>query len=176
MKNKSWIGIGVAALVIVGMFRMCSGGGTERAIERVLALDHQYSQAMSADTAQTEDPNQQLDAVAAQVFQYTTQAKSIDLSSVPKDFAAAYYGHVSAWEDMGTTIQRHPYIPSTMEGVVEGFIRGLLGDWTGGAFEKQQMFDDYGRQLQARDDEIKRTWREVETIAIRNGASIKTGE
>lgn len=139
-------------------------------IQNVLILNSKYIQIMEAAAPTGETINEEFNNAAKIIRNYTKQAKAIDLSRVPNEFAAAYYRHLSAWEEFATAFERCPLIPSLWDSLLEGALRGLAGDPTGGYFEKEAAHNEYTRELEARHDQTIKTWREVVAIAIQHGA------
>lgn len=158
---------------------------TKGSIERVLALDQCYGKEKAAKNVETLSrldyalsvgyDNLMIAAFkefAQNIFTYTKKAQGIDLSSVPKEFAVAYYQHLSAWEDKGRFyLEFNIKIPPKSHSLGDDLFAGLgrlFGEYT-----TQEDVNKLMRQEAVCDTEIKRTWREVEILAIRYGARIK---
>jgi hypothetical protein len=142
-----------------------------RAIQAVIRQDQELSDAMNAVINQTKIKSEDdFDTIAALMRNYVQSARKIDTSSCPRDFAEAYYRHLSAWSEEATAVRAHPHIPTGDESFVEGFYRGLAGDPTGGAGELRDELKAWGREVTSRDAEVHRSWEEVEALAVRYGA------
>ena len=142
-----------------------------KTIRAVMTRDRDLSDAMSALINQTKiNSEDDFDKIAALMRAYVEQAKKIDTSACPRDFAEAYYRHISAWSDEATAVHAHPHIPTGDESFVEGFYRGLAGDPTGGAGELRDELKAWAREVTARDAEVHKSWEEVEALAVRYGA------
>ena len=114
--------------------------------------------------------DEDLDHYAAAVKDYVDQARQIKMDSCPRDFAEAYYRHVSAWADEADTLSAHPHIRSEGEAFVEGFFRGLNGDVTGGAIQMHDELQAWATQVKAAEDNVHKTWHEVEALVVRYDA------
>jgi hypothetical protein len=147
------------------------------AIEAVLKLDKQLADSMQNDIANTKPKkDEDLDAIAGRIQGYVSSAKTqmqSSLSSCPSDFAEAYYRHVCAWDKYSSATASHPHIPGVGEILVEGLLRGLGGDITGGAFKKEDEFKAWANKVTTAYEDIKSTWVNVEAIAIRHGAKLQ---
>ena len=71
----------------------------------------------------------------ANVFHnFAAKARLINVSSCPSDFAEAFYRMIAATDNCGSTLASHPHIPEdATEGFISGAIKGLQGDYSGGA-------------------------------------------
>jgi hypothetical protein len=110
-----------------------------------------------------------LDQVARLTSNLVAKMKAIPISDCPADFQEAYTRHINCWSDDADAIAQHPHIQSGDEALLEGFLRGLAGDPTGGAFEKQYQIDSYLKTEHDRSIDIKRSWEDVEAVATRYG-------
>ena len=141
------------------------------AIQSVLAQDHEIGVAMKTARGQINPKtDEDLDQIAAITRDVSTKGMKIDTSACPRDFAEAYNRHLSAWSDEADIIASHPHVPAGDEAVIEGFFRGLAGDVTGGAIELQDQFNAWIGRVRIADEEVNRTWHEVEALAVRYGA------
>jgi hypothetical protein len=111
-----------------------------------------------------------LDVVASLMQNYVDQARQIDTRFCPRDFAEAYYRHISAWADEAEAIRSHPHAESDDEAFVNGFFRGLQGDVGGGADERKAEITDWAKNVSTKESEVSRTWKEVQALAVRYGA------
>lgn len=141
------------------------------AMKAVMKQDSELSAAKKAAL----DPikpkqDEDLDRIAAIMRDYVSACKRVDMSSCPRDFAEAYYRHFTAWAEEADVIANHPHIPVGSEAFVEGFFRGLAGDITGGAVERQDQFNAWGRRAIDAAANVNRTWNEVEALAVRYDA------
>ena len=115
-----------------------------------------------------------LDDLALAIQKYVQEAKQFARSQVvPADFAIAYNDHLYAWENFGNCIANHPYIGTWWGNVGEGFLRGLMGDISGGAFEKQAAFEAWAERIQNHNEKILTTWKEVENCALKHGIQLQ---
>ena len=116
--------------------------------------------------------NAALDTCAMGALSTARMMKQIDVSGCPPEFSSAYLAHARAWENLAEIIQGHPNIPTAMEGLIGGFLNGLAGDPTGGAFEVQAQIRNWQQRAALAYGEVKSTWNTVEDIAVRNGARL----
>ena len=141
------------------------------AMQAVLRRDKELGAETKALIAQiTPTTNEDLDRPATLMRNQVTECKRIDTSSCPRDFAEAYYRHLAAWSAFADVYASHPRVPVGSEAMIEGFFRGLAGDPTGGAFERQAEFKAWWKRLGNSNENVESTWREVEALAIRYGA------
>ena len=143
------------------------------AIERVILLDAEAGAANHVREKGIEwKTNEDFIKHAQSIDQLVRDAKQIDTAQCPRDFAEAYYRHIAAWSTMGYVIANKPDIQSEGEAMLEGFMRGLGGDITGGVFEKEKEFKDFAKSYQQAQLGIKNTFEEVEALAVKYGARI----
>lgn len=140
------------------------------AIEKVLADDSRFAQE-KPPLREDLSPDEALDLYARGISIYVSKAQNFDSSSVPNDFAMAYRNHLRAWQRTGEMYACHPKIGTFWGNFTEGFIRGMLGDATGGAFEKQANIDQWVSQVQIAEGDIETTWNDVENIARQYGVN-----
>ena len=142
------------------------------AIREVIKQDGELSNAMNAAINATKVATaNDFDKIAAQIENYVGQAKQIDTSACPREFAEAYYRHLAAWGDEARSLKDHPEIPTDEEALTEGFFRGLAGDLTGVRLQRKEEMKAWLANLKAKDAESHRTWEEVEAVAVRYGAA-----
>ena len=158
------------ASLIASVFFLGCGSGPKASIERVLREDKEIG-------SQFQGPQGGLSNAALTTWvegasNLVRKMKRIDLSGCPPEFSSAYLAHARAWENLAEVIQGHPNIPTGMEGLVAGFINGLAGDPTGGAFEVTGQIRTWQEHTALAYGEVKSTWNTVEDIAVRNGARL----
>lgn len=148
----------LALIVSAGIMLSGAGGGTSRnpeaaAIERVLEKSAKVAQA--AKTKFPQDSN-------ARFSYFARELQKIDTRACPSDFRVAYQDHIQAWN---TAI---PYFASDnfLTSVLEGFVGGLIDDFSGVGFA------NYQAQLAAHD--IQETYHATNRIAVAHGARIPT--
>ncbi len=110
-----------------------------------------------------------LNQLAGLTDELVSKMKMIAIDDCPSDFQLAYTRHINCWSDWAYVVSNHPHLQSGDEAFLEGFARGLAGDPTGGAFEKQAEIDSFLRRGREGHFEIKRSWEEVETVALKYG-------
>ena len=125
-----------------------------RAIERVLGEDKAFSKRIAKDVQSGSSP---LEAVEA----YSLKMRRIDTSDCPEDFRVAFLRHAQAWRSLVVEGKAQP--SSVVEALVQGFVNGLHGELDGGAHR-------YLRARDAREQEIKATWEDVELLVVKYGA------
>jgi hypothetical protein len=145
----------IACLVLAGCGRATNSLANSPAfhIENVLAADRDISEKMSAE----------LNAGVRKriaVGNLVSNMQAIDTSGCPLDFRTAYLRHCQAWRAAHHWLASQP--ESDLEVLVDGFIKGLAGE-----------FDLSNREGQAQHDAIRQTFEEVELSAVRHGARIK---
>ena len=112
-----------------------------------------------------------VDTLASVTQVYVTALKSVNMSACPRDFVAAYYRHIAAWQSQVTALVNHPQdLPDGFEGFLYGALRGLQGDITGGVADYQKETKAWLRQVQATDAPIQATWGEVQAFVAEYGA------
>lgn len=141
-------------------------------IERVLKADKEIGDHLMALVPKGDPTDGDLALYALAIQGSVKQQRDISLSGCPTEFVTAYIEHVRAWEDFGDTLRNRPQIPSGMEALVGGFIRGMMGDITGGAGEIQASIQSWINQLKEAEGQVKSSWRNVEDVAIRHGAQL----
>jgi hypothetical protein len=110
------------------------------------------------------------DTIAALMRNYVESARKIDTSSCPRDFAEAYYRHLSAWSEEAQAVHGHPHTPTGDAAFVNGFFRGLAGNPSGGALETRNEYLAWAKEVTARDADVHKSWDEVNALAVRYGA------
>ena len=148
-------------------------GHTEdiKAIQAVLKQDGVLTEAMNRAINDTKIKSaDDFDKVAELMNGYIKDARQIDTRFCPRDFAEAYYRHLSAYANEADAVASHPHVPTGDEAFANGFFRGLAGDATGGAVQIQDELKDWYRQVKDGDAEVRKSWQEVEALAVRYGA------
>lgn len=123
----------------------------------------------------------QKDATASQgtttVADILRNMRKIDTSECPANFRSAYLGHLQAWEAGVELQQRVDAFNAEREGagdMIEGFIRGALGDPAGKYNEVREAGDQLNREMQAARNELRSTYGRVEQVAVSYGARLPT--
>ena len=139
------------------------------AIRQVLEKDPELAAQRDRNIGKL-DSNEALDACANKTYEYSQNLKKVvnDTQGLPEDFVIACNKHVNAWENLAGVISQHPNA-SFWGNFLEGFIRGLLGDPTGGAAQRLAQDDAWQNALQECGEQIDRTWKEVQSIASKYG-------
>jgi hypothetical protein len=142
------------------------------AIKYVLQKDHELGNAMKEAQNQIAGISDgSCDLYSKTIRDYVSQAKQIDVSACPRDFAEAYYRHLGAWEDEALAMDAHPHFPdSYAEAIVGGMLRGLNGDLTGGSVQMEDEINAWKSQVKSSQIPVNETWNNVEAIAVRYGA------
>lgn len=112
---------------------------------------------------------------ATSIAEVVGRMKAIDTSACPNDFRAAYLAHLHAWEAMADLEQEAIALKKEHESVgtmLEGFIRGLLGDPFGKAREIMDARGDLQKKIKEADKQIKLTFQRVQEIAVAHGARV----
>jgi len=142
-----------------------------KAIADVMRQDQVLANAMNTAINATKiKTGEDFDRVAALMKSYVDQARQIDTNACPRDFAEAYFRHISAWSDEAQTVKDHPYFPTQGEEFVEGFFRGLAGDFSGEDSDRKQELTTWLMDVKAKDAQVHKSWEEVQAIAVREGA------
>ena len=112
-----------------------------------------------------------VDALAREKSKYVSEM-SVVVSRVklPPDFKKAFLLHLSAHDEMSRRLANHPYMPASADDV---FVIGLLATLAGEDVDVVGNLNLWQASLQDADLEIQRTWGQVRTTAIRNGACWK---
>jgi hypothetical protein len=111
-----------------------------------------------------------IDAYASSINAYVTNARQIPLNDCPRDFAEAYFRHISAWSSKAVAVGAHPHVPTNDEAAADGFIRGLNGDPTGGSVQMRDEFNAWASKVKTTEAEIHDTWQEVQALTVRYNA------
>lgn len=122
------------------------------AIRAVLQADEDLNDTMKElDRKMQKGPEQDplmaanaLTQLTAATSKYVVEAREIDMSSCPGDFAQAYMAHVAAWADTAdalTLLSRHP-----------------------------AEADGWQQRAESLDENIRKTWNQVQALAARYGA------
>lgn len=126
------------------------------AMESVLAKDTELSKRIKSHISSGSKP---ADAIAT----YASALKSLDMSQCPTEFREAYLRHANAWRDFALQVGKEPQ--GFADGVLQGFLNSLSGEFDGGAGRLQKARDN-------RMEAVSSTWGEVEAIAVRHGARL----
>lgn len=137
---------GLIVLLVAGIWFFGSRTSPSGRIETVLKADAQYSRQLDADN---------------DVGRYVVRLRSIDTSKCPWPFQQAFEQHVRAWEGLFRQLQSEPQ--SFGESVVNGFLHGLSGDYTGGVGDMMEARQMHMANIQLTYDEVRR-------IAAQHGA------
>lgn len=113
--------------------------------------------------------NEEIDRCSALISDFVDSARSIKLSSCPPDYAEAFIRYIASWSKLARIMDNHPHIRSGEEAVLEGFLRGLAGDPTGGAFEMQSEYKNWVLRLNAAQLQLETKWDELSAVAARHG-------
>ena len=113
------------------------------------------------------------DTYANNISQYVKQARQFEHEKLPQEFAIAYLSHLNAWENEARVVANHPYFGTFASNAAEGFFRGLMGDISGGYFEKESAISNWQSQVQNAEAQIANTWHDVEIIAIQHGVKLQ---
>lgn len=146
--------------------------GSKGQIERVLKADKKVGDELLVLVPKGAPSDGDLALYALAIQGSVKQQREISLSGCPTEFVTAYVDHVRAWEDFGETLRNRPQIPSGFEALLGGFIRGMMGDITGGAGEIDATIRSWVGRLQEAEQRIKTSWRTVEDVAIQHGAQL----
>jgi len=182
-----WVigGLVVVALIFVGLvITKAAEQGVREAVARnvghdediksiraVMRQDEELTKSLNREVKAMKFHNEEsLDAVASLMQDYVDQAKQIDTGLCPRDFAEAYYRNLAAWSDEAEAFRSHPHIQTGDEAFANGFFRGLQGDVSGGDGEIRSEVNEWQRNVNAKQSEIDRTWKEVQALAVRYGA------
>lgn len=163
-----WIAFLTLSLSVLGC------GGSSASIKAVLQRDHALAQKIQSpyNYSGSGSLDEYMDCSAQTIFWYVNEARKFDTNSVPADFAVAYREHLAAWENHGQIVMNHPVFGTFTSNFFEGFVRGLMGDLTGGAFEKEALFNNWAAQVDRSNQKISSTWRDVENCALKYGVNI----
>lgn len=147
---------GIAFLLVATfLVRSCTTSPSE-AISDVLKQDRQLSAQIEARSARGVEP-------ADAVSWYATELSKIPLGDCPPDFRQAFLRHQQAWQSAASTLQNEPGV---LDGLIEGFIRGLSGELDGGATRYMDARSRAGQQIQD-------TWYAVEEVATKHGVDMR---
>lgn len=112
---------------------------------------------------------------AKSVSEVVTRMRAIPLADCPADFSEAYLSHVHAWEsaaEVEKESQAYNANYNSTGAFAEAFVRGFFGDF----FGKMNEASADGKRLKQHIDEadmrVKQTYRRVEEIAVRYGATL----
>lgn len=142
----------------------------------VIKRDHELSAEMKAPFSSNLSDNEKLDEGARRIDNYVQNAKrSLNYDALPSDFVSAYISHLNAWKQQAQNVANHPDM-DFWSNVIDGAIRGLFGDWTGGAFEKEAQDNEWKSRLKQGSDDISSTWSDVETVAAKYGVNVSRCE
>lgn len=144
----------------------------KQSITTVIKRDHELSVQKEAPLSSDLSDNEKLDEYARRIFIYTQNAKkSLNYDELPSDFVSAYVSHLNAWQQQAQDVANHPDM-DFWSNFFDGFIRGFMGDFTGGAFEKDAAYNEWVARLKQHDNDISSTWRDVESVAAKYGVNV----
>ncbi|HYM00191.1 MAG TPA: zinc ribbon domain-containing protein [Blastocatellia bacterium] len=139
-----------------------------RAIVEVIRLDANASDPMKRQLNDIKvESESDLDRMASIISGYVQQARQIDTSLCPHDFAEAYSRHVSAWAEVSDAIRMHPNLGDV---VISGFLRYLDGDGSGAVERATNEYTAWENQVKVKYADINKTWNEVQALKARYGA------
>lgn len=147
-------------------------------IAKVIKFDHELSTKMNLSEVRSSNlsDNEKLDEIARRISNYVQSAKkALNFDELPSDFVSAYISHLNAWKQKAQEIANHPDM-GFWSNVFEGFLRGLCGDFTGGAFEKEAIQNEWVSRLNQHEEDINSTWNDVEAVAAKYGVNVNNCE
>lgn len=112
---------------------------------------------------------------ASSVADVVRNMRAINLDGCPQNFRSAYVRHINAWEDLSeleTRVQAHQEYGSSWNMAVDAFVQGFMGNPLGVANEHSQREQMLAAQYAEIQQEMKMTYREVESIAVAAGCSL----
>jgi len=182
-----WIAAGIFAIFVVffalaitkgvedgvqeGVRKNIGKTGDIKEIQTVLKQDRALTEAMNRTINQTKiNTADDFDKIADAIKSYLGEANRIDTQLCPRDFAEAYYRHLSAYSNEEDVLRSHPNVPTGDEAFANGFLRGLAGDPTGGVVQMQDDLKAWFEKVKDRNADVDRTWQEVQALGIRYGA------
>jgi len=170
-----WGGIiAVLLLAVLNAFMPEKGSTGTVSSEGAVVPSHQQAK-MRAAIERVLQQDRGTNTGASSVGEIVPRMRAIETSECPNDFRAAYLAHIHAWESMGQVEQQARAFKADREGagdVVEGFIRGFLGDPMGKANEIQDAQNQLQRAYQSASQQVKQTFNQVEEMAVAYGASL----
>jgi hypothetical protein len=110
------------------------------------------------------------DKIASAMRDYVADARQIDTTDCPRDFAEAFSLHLSAWKQLADSVAGHPDVPQGDDAFIYGFLRGEQGDPTGGAVELQDEVKNWLKDLQDKESLVDRAEGDLDAIAVKYGA------
>ena len=187
LENFKWmaLGAGICGVIGVGIFLLIFGlsmvgnvfhGSPSDSIRTALRQDadlgSEYKKATSGISRQGLN-DRGLDAYARQTNNLASAMRRVDISHCPREFQEAYRQHITCWARMANIVANHPHIRSGDEALLEGFLRGVGGDPTGGAFAVQDEYNSFVSQLREESLNLERSWDEVKLSAEKYGINTK---
>jgi hypothetical protein len=143
---------------------------TRAVVQNVVNQDRQLTDTWVSQwhaCAARDGSDAQINELASIVRNYVANAKGINTDNCPRDFAEAYYRCLTAFDGVADTLQNHPHVPESFaEGFVEGAIKGIQGDYSGGMNDAKAWMS----QFQGKLDYAKSLHAEFEALAVRYDA------
>ena len=173
-----WVAVasgGVICILIFVIGLMSGGGSAGTAPSGATEITSRQQAKMRAAIERVLEQDKGTSAGSTTVAQIVARIRAIDTSECPNDFRAAYLAHIHAWESMGEVEGRARAFKADREGagdLVEGFIRGFLGDPWGKANEIQNVQSQLQIDYQSARQQVKQTFNRVEEMAVAYGASL----
>ncbi len=153
-RNTKILAIVVSLVVVIIVLFFPS---EKRSMERVLLEDSTTSMNVSS-----------VDEVVAKM-------RAININGCPLSFKSAYMRHINAWEDLRdleTKVLAHKEYSTSWNMAFDAFLQGFMGNPFGVVNELSQQDRNLEYQYEEIQQNIKMTYREVESIAIAAGCSL----
>lgn len=177
---RNWhIAILFILLGLMGNFSCDREGSTRftpqqtKAIEDILRNDRRLVSNLEDSIRGDMTDDDRCDLYARNIARYAAEAKRFDNSKVPTEFAIAYKEYLDAWESKGGFIAHHPRFGTLESNMAEGFIRGMLGDPTGWAIEKQNAINQWYAWVKSAETSVINARQKVENTAMKYGAKLQ---
>jgi hypothetical protein len=142
---------------------------TKDAIRTVIARDSELGNEMNSTAGRIKVQSEEdVDKIAQSIRNYVEQARLIDTSNCPREFADAYSRHVMAWSDAAATIRSHPHVPSGAEALVD-VLTVLFTEDKSSVEHLENEASAWKQELDANHGRIQKTWSDVNAVAKRYG-------
>ncbi len=140
------------------------------AIQQERDQESRLNRAMKKDIEATKPTTDaDFNRISKRIEAYVADARQVDLSGCPSDYADAYNRYLAAWSEEAVAVREHPHIPTEGEAVVNGFLNGLKGDSSGGTDDLKAQFKTWVDDLKARDAEVQKRADELNALAKQYG-------
>jgi hypothetical protein len=143
-------------------------------IRAVMAADREFAAPMTEflDHGATDSgsADEHIDAFARRIRDYVGKARDNSVASCPRDFAEAYVRLVSAHSEVADAMESHPHLRTQDEEFLEGFLRGLKGDPTGGAIEMEDERRSWLAKVKDTLDAASKRQNDLDALLVRYGA------